>query len=105
MSDDARVTDNASAHRYELTVDGEVAGYVEYHDNGTRRSMNHTVVEPSYEGEGLGSTLAKAALDDARERGLEVLPYCPFIRSYIDHHRDLYVDLVPESERAKFKLA
>lgn len=98
------VIDNADAQRYELTIDGEVAGYVEYHDSGTRRSMNHTVVEPAYEGQGLGSTLAKAALDDARERGLSVLPYCPFIRSYIDRHRDRYVDLVPEGEREKFQL-
>ena len=105
MTESAAVTDNATAHRYELRVDGAVAGYVDYHDNGTRRSMNHTAIEPAYEGHGLGSTLAKAALDDAREHGLSVLPYCPFIRSYIDGHRDSYVDLVPESERAKFKLA
>jgi uncharacterized protein len=101
----ATVTDNAEAHRYELTVEGEVAGYVEYHDNGTRRSMNHTVIEPAYEGQGLGSTLAKAVLEDARGRGLAVLPYCPFIRSYIDRHRDTYLDLVPEADRAKFELA
>ena len=98
-------TDNAEASRYELIIDGVVAGYVEYHDRGNRRSLNHTVVKPAYEGQGLGSKLARGALDDARARGFDVLPYCPFIRSYIDRHRDTYVDLVPEADRAKFDLA
>lgn len=97
-------TDNAEASRYELTVDGVVAGYVEYHDRGRRRSLNHTVIEPAYEGQGLGSTLARAVLDDARSRGLDVLPYCPFVRSYIDRHRETYLDLVPAADRAKFEL-
>jgi predicted GNAT family acetyltransferase len=99
------VTDNAEQRRYELTVDGEVAGYVEYHDRGNRRSMMHTVVEPAYEGRGLGSQLARAVLADARTRGLAVLPHCPFIRSYIARHRDEYVDLVPQADRAEFDLA
>ena len=98
------ITDNVDASRYELTVDGAVAGYVEYHDHGNRRALNHTVVEPAYEGQGVGSTLARGVLDDARARGLDVLPYCPFIRSYIARHRDAYVDLVPRQDRAKFDL-
>ena len=99
------VTDNADGRRYELTIDGEVAGYVEDHDHGRRRSMLHTVVEPAYEGQGLGSQLARAVLDDARQRGLDVLPHCPFIRSFIARHRDEYVDLVPDGDRAAFDLA
>lgn len=99
------VTDNAEQHRYELTVDGEVAGYVEYHDRGRRRSMMHTVVEPAFEGQGLGSKLARAVLDDARAQGLDVLPHCPFIRSFIARHRDEYVDLVPGDDRAEFDLS
>jgi predicted GNAT family acetyltransferase len=98
------LTDNIDAHRYELSIDGAIAGYVEYHDRGTRRSLNHTVVEPAYEGQGIGSALARGVLDDARARGLDVLPYCPFIRSYIARHRDAYLDLVPEKDRAKFDL-
>jgi predicted GNAT family acetyltransferase len=98
------VTDNPERRRYELTVDGVVAGYVEYHDRGSRRSMMHTVVEPAYEGQGLGSRLARAVLDDARARALAVLPHCPFIRSFIAQHRDDYVDLVPPDDRAEFDL-
>ena len=101
---DPLVTDNADQHRYEIAVDGKVAGFIDYHDRGERRALNHTEIDPAYEGQGLASTIARAALDDIRKRGLVVLPYCPFVRSFIDKHRDEYVDLVPEAEREKFNL-
>lgn len=34
---------------------------------------------------------------------MQVLPYCPFIRGWIAKH-PAYVDMVPESERARFDL-
>ena len=43
-------------------------------------------MNPAYEGRGFGSRLAEAALDDARRRGLAVVPLCPFIAWYIDKH-------------------
>jgi len=103
--DQATVSDNAERHRFELTVAGDVAGFAEYRDRGNRRAFTHTVVDDAYEGQGLGSTLVRFVLDDARTRGLAVLPFCPFVRSFIEHHPDEYVDLVPEAERAKFGLA
>ena len=54
----------------------------------------HTEVYKSYEGLGLGSRLARAALEDARARGLEVMPFCPFIAGFIERHLDEYRDLV-----------
>jgi len=101
---DPTVTDNAAGHRYEITVDGKVVGFIDYHDRDDRRALDHTEIEPAYEGHGLASTIARAALDDIRAQGKAALPYCPFIRSYIDRHRDDYLDLVPESERQKFNL-
>jgi len=98
------VTDNAEAHRYEITVDGAVAGFIDYHDRGQRRALNHTEIDPAYEGQGLASTIARAALDDIRSRGLVVLPFCPFVRSFIDRHREEYLDLVPAADREKFQL-
>ena len=101
---DAVVTDRAEAHRYEIAVDGKVAGFIDYHDRGERRALNHTEIDPAYEGQGLASTIARGALDDIRARGLVVLPYCPFVRSFIDKHREEYLDLVPDADRQKFNL-
>src|SRR5690606_17493780 len=53
----------------------------------------HTVVETAAEGRGVGSALARTALDAARAEGLRVVPQCPFIAAYIARHPD-YADLV-----------
>jgi predicted GNAT family acetyltransferase len=60
-------------------------------------------VEPSYGGQGLGSALVQGILDNSRERGRPVLPYCPFIRSWIQKHPD-YLGLVPPDRRPEFGL-
>lgn len=55
---------------------------------------SHTEVLPEFEGQGVGSALARYALDDVRAEGTRrVQPLCPFIKSYIERHPD-YQDLV-----------
>lgn len=79
--------------RYEVRVDGRTAGYVSYVRRGGRLVILHTELDPAYEGQGLGSGLARAALDDARDAGTPVLPLCPFVEGWIAKHPD-YEDLV-----------
>jgi uncharacterized protein len=99
------VTDNPAASRYELHVGSELAGFVTYqmrkHD--TVISLLHTEVEPAFQGAHLATHLARYSLDDARERGLSVLPFCPYIASWIKKHPD-YADLVPQDRRTGFGL-
>lgn len=88
---DSEVRNNEAEHRYELEVDGEVA-IAEYRLRPGRISFTHTEVPDALEGRGIGKKLVKAALDDARARGLKVVPICPFVKHYIDAHpeeRDL----------------
>ena len=96
------ITDNTAERRWELFVDGTLAVFAEYQD-AKRRTFTHTETQPGFEGQGLATELVRAALDDARERGLDVLPVCPFVRGYLERHPD-YVDLVPASARARFGL-
>jgi hypothetical protein len=90
---DATVTDNPEAARYELTVDGERAGFVTYRLSPGVIALLHAEVDPSRERRGLGSTLVRGALDDARARGLAVRPVCPFVQWFIETHDD-YRDLL-----------
>jgi uncharacterized protein len=97
------VRDNPAEQRFEVLVDGEVAGFSKYQLMGADYAFTHTEVDDRYEGQGLGSALVRGLLDDMRERGTQVLPYCPFVKSYIERHPE-YLDLVPESRRTRFQL-
>jgi uncharacterized protein len=79
--------------RYEARLGGEVVGVADYRLSDDRIIFVHTEVDPAQEGQGVGGRLARFALEDARERGLRVVPRCPFIRSWIEKH-DAYADLV-----------
>lgn len=89
--------------RYIAQVDSEVAGFLQYHERPGLIALVHTEVDDRFEGQGVGSALAVFALEDARARGLAVLPFCPFVAGYIQRHRE-YADLVPEQDRARFDL-
>ncbi|HEY3883226.1 MAG TPA: GNAT family N-acetyltransferase [Trebonia sp.] len=104
-SDAPVVTDNPAASRYELHVGPTLAGFVDYRLDARDKviSLVHTEVEPAYRHDHLATHLARFSLDDARERGLVVLPYCPYITSWIRKHPD-YADLVPLDQRGNFGL-
>jgi hypothetical protein len=97
------ITDNPQESRFEILVGGERAGLALYHLRGQVMSVTHTEVDDRFQGLGLAGKLARAVLDQARERGLAVLPYCPYIRSWIARHPE-YADLVPAARRPEFGL-
>ena len=82
------VRDNPAEHWYEISLDGEVAGFAAYQLDGERMVFTHTEISPSAGGHGLGSELARQALDDAARRELKVVPVCEFIAGWIDKHPD-----------------
>ncbi|MCW2989194.1 MAG: hypothetical protein JWM24_2132 [Solirubrobacterales bacterium] len=97
------VSDNPDRQRFELRVDGQLAGFAQYRAEPGQIAFIHTEIGDRYEGQGLASRLISFALDDARRRGLAVLPFCPFVNDYIQRHRK-YADLVPADRRAEFDL-
>lgn len=91
---EVEVRDNPEKQRYEATLDGELAGIAEYQLTDELIVFTHTEVKPKFEGKGVGSALARFALDDVRAQGTrKVLPLCPFIKGWIARH-ETYVDLI-----------
>ena len=80
------VVDNPTESRFEAWVDGALAGVSEYELTSDTIIFLHTNVDEQYEGQGVGSEIARSALDDARARGLYVRPLCPFIRDWLKRH-------------------
>jgi predicted GNAT family acetyltransferase len=96
------VHDEPHRHRYVITEDGNVVGFVTYRIGDGVIDLIHAEVDPDHGGRGLAGTLVASTLDDARRRGLAVLPHCPYVHHYIDSHPDRYLDLVPADRRAEF---
>lgn len=83
------VTDNPELQRFEARLDGTLAGFAEYQLTDELVVFTHTEVDPSFEGRGVGSALAKFALDKLRADGnRKALPLCPFIKGWIQRHPD-----------------
>ena len=93
MTQSAHVVDRAEDSRFELVVDGAPVGFAQYARSDSTIAFTHTVVEPEFEGRGLGSTLVKGALDAARAAGLAVVAECSFVRHFIQTNPE-YADLV-----------
>jgi uncharacterized protein len=97
------VRDDPDEGRFEILVDGRRVGYLRYRRFPDRIDLIHTEILPQHEGRGYGSVLISAALARAREESLSVIPHCPFVREYIQHH-PAALELVPAAKRAEFGL-
>jgi len=97
------VADAPERRRYELLLDGEVAGFSAYRLRPGLIAFLHTEVDERVQGRGLADRLISFALEDARARDLAVLPFCPFVKAFIERHRE-FEALVPEARRGQFGL-
>ncbi|WP_312160558.1 GNAT family N-acetyltransferase [Phenylobacterium sp.] len=85
--------------RFEIALDGGEVAFADYQVVGDSIVFPHTLTPKAFEGQGLASRLAQAALAYARGQGLKVRPRCAFFRAYIARRPELH-DLVHPDERA-----
>lgn len=105
MDGEPRVVHDERRRVFQLVVgDDRVAGYAEYEPAEGQMAITHVVVQPGFEGQGFGSVLAQAALEEAKDRRLAVLPYCWFVRAHVKRNPE-YLALVPPEQRRRFGLA
>ncbi len=93
------VTDVPGRERFEARDEADaLAGVLTYQLTGAIIAYTHTQVDPAFEGRGVGSALARAAMDDARDKSRMVVPICPFLSGWLDQHRE-YEKIVARSTR------
>ncbi|PZG07449.1 GNAT family N-acetyltransferase [Nonomuraea aridisoli] len=80
------VVDNPTENRFEIHVDGKLAGFADYRLLPTKVIFTHTEVLPEYEGQGLAGKLVGHALQVSADTGLRVVPACPYVAKYIERH-------------------
>jgi hypothetical protein len=80
------IRDNVEKHRFEADLGDGSFGIAEYNLIHGKIVFTHTEVPSAHEGQGIGSALIRFALASARERGLQVIPICPFFAAYIKKH-------------------
>lgn len=98
MTDAPIVRDNPEHQQFEIDLgDGELA-FAAYKLLPGAIRFTHTEVPESHGGQGLGTALIRAGLAAARERGLKVIPICPFFRAYLKKHPEEQ-GLVPPEHR------
>ncbi len=90
MSQD--VVDNAARNRFELTEQGLVA-FADYRLHGDRLVIPHVEAPVALRGTGAAGRLMTGLLDQARARGLKVVPVCPYAAAFIRRHAE-YQDLL-----------
>lgn len=97
---DLIILDNQRRHRFQIDLGDGTLAIAEYELFPDRIVFTHTAVPPQHEGRGIGSALIRFALHSARERGLKVVPLCPFFAAYIRNHVEEQDLLTPSSRIA-----
>ena len=98
------VSRNHALSRFDIHLDGELAGFADYKLKEGFIVFPHTEIDPKFGGKGLGTTLIEYALNEVAKENLSVEPVCPFVSKYIGKNPEKYLYLVPENIRAKFAL-
>jgi predicted GNAT family acetyltransferase len=91
---DLIIHDNPEKHRFAADL-GDGMAIAEYNLLSHAIMFTHTEVPEAHEGQGIGTKLIEFALASARERGLQVIPICPFFAAYMREHKEVQDLLTP----------
>ena len=85
----ANVVHDAENHRYEIFMDDERVGLMDYSLRPGEIHLVHTEVDPAHQGKNLAAILLRESLADIRARGTEkVVPVCSYTVRYMEKHPD-----------------
>ncbi len=97
------VRDNLRLNRFELYVDGENAGHLQYEARQGQVWLLHTIIDQRFRRSQLDTYFVGNVLENLHKRRLAVMPFCPVVRGYMVGHPQLTA-LIPIAERSRFRL-
>ncbi len=87
MTTTYEVIHNVEATQFEVRL-GDQLAFIEYDIAGNNMVFTHTEVPPAFEGKGIANQMAKVALDYAVQAGHKIQAFCPFVKVYVDRHKE-----------------
>lgn len=84
------VKHNEAEGQFEIALDKGTA-FLQYQRSGDTMRLIHTEVPEAMRKRGVGSQLARAALDYAHFNQLRIVPICPFVKLYLQKHPEAAV--------------
>jgi predicted GNAT family acetyltransferase len=84
-----QIIDHPERGRFELPVEGGDVAIAAYELGPGTMAITHVVVPAHADGKGVGGKLAAHAIEVARQRGLKVIPACPFVASWFKRNPEL----------------
>lgn len=92
------VNHNSEKSQFEVKKEPQLA-VLEYKMHRGTMYLMHTKVPEALSGEGIGSQLAKSALEYAKSEKLPILIYCSFIRDYVEKNPQYQPLIARESDQ------
>jgi predicted GNAT family acetyltransferase len=87
------VTHDATSRRFEIRAGDGLVAFLSYTRDGDRIVFEHTHVPDEMRGKGMAANLARAALEEARQRRWSVIPRCSYVAGFIKRNPQ-FADLV-----------
>lgn len=77
------ITRLSDPDRYEITIDGTVAGFAAFLDMDDQRVFHHTEVGEDFGGRGIAGEVVQHALEATRSEGKRIVPVCPYVAKFV----------------------
>lgn len=77
------ITRQADPDRFEITIDGTVAGFAAFVDIDDQRVFHHTEIGEEFGGQGLAGKVVQHALEATRAEGKRIVPVCPYVAKFV----------------------
>lgn len=86
LSPSEELVDNVERGRFELHRSGQLCGWLCYtHLKPNRYALQHTEVQASHRGQGIGAAMVRRVLDEIRARGGTITVICPYVAEYLSN--------------------